>query len=157
MAVANANPNMSKVADERSTSRANSFGGAALEVMKKQSTTGSNVSIETSVTKIVDCNPSSFGSVAKTLAGKRKMKQRLRKYATDPAGSSLGAAQLVCDVGDTVISVAVSADDMCAPDRSCSPMRARSPHRRSDCMPVWPFAGCSPWARSTGRPSCTPH
>ena len=65
---------------------------------------------------IVDCNASSFGALTmitrmSSLSTASRRKKRLRKHAEAPPGGWFGAAKLERNVGDTVISVAVSDDD----------------------------------------------
>ena len=60
---------------------------------------------------IVDCN-SNFGTVAKKLIlGRASVKKRFRRHAAPLPSTWRGASKLVRDVGDTVISVAISEDD----------------------------------------------
>lgn len=89
-----------------------SVGGAALEALRRDQS--ANNLIQHSQTKIVDCNASAFSSVTKLMSGKRALrKRRTRRFAAEPPGRSMGASQLERDVGDTVISIAMSNDDTC--------------------------------------------
>ena len=75
-------------------------------------------SATTNETAIVDCNPMPLSaSFSRLLTGSMKLKRGRRsnrKHGVPPPGAWMGAAKIDCNVGETVMSVAVSDDDRCA-------------------------------------------
>lgn len=91
----------------------------AAKADKNQAATRAPSAAPVTAPKMVDCNRT-FG-LHKMVSKSSLIRRRQRRHAAPPPVPGIGAAKLERDVGDTVASVAISEDDMCAPLFLCVP------------------------------------
>ena len=105
-----------------------SLSGVALDALRQQRQSEAPPACGSQASKMVDCNRS-FSSLSRFLSSKSSLKKRHRRHAAPLPGEWRGAAKLERDLGDTVISVALSDDDSYAelPSTYFSPPPAACP------------------------------